>query len=116
MKATAIDRTVTELPLTEEQKATALEYAANILYRALCESGVSHYETKSYDPLTIEGHIAHSYVFEFEDGGRHHPFRNYEHLEQMLIAEGARTIRDGIERALHPEVVEGSIEQKASEQ
>src|SRR5579884_2824972 len=105
-----IERTIDYLPLDEQGKATALEYAANILYQVLCKSGLWEWGTKSYDPLTIEGHVAHSYVFDFEDGGRHHPFRDYEHLERMLVDEGVKAIRE----AMHPEeeeedVVDGTV-------
>jgi hypothetical protein len=44
-------------------------------------------------PLTIEGDVALSYVFDLADGGRRHPFRDLAHLEQMLIAECAGQLK-----------------------
>ncbi len=102
-----IERNISELPLDEQGKKTALEYAANILYNVLCKSGIMEYGTKAYDPLTIEGQIAHSYVFDFEDGGRHHPFRDLEHLEAMLIDEGKKAIQRAM--GMGNSEVEGSL-------
>lgn len=48
---------------------------------------------KQYDPLTIENGIAHSYVFDLEDGGRHHAYRDLSHLEAMLLTEVVKEIR-----------------------
>lgn len=37
---------------------------------------------KSYDPLTIEGSVAHSYVLDLWDGGRHHKIHN--NLQEIM--------------------------------
>jgi len=55
-------------------------------------SGDDH--CKSYDPLTIEGKTAHSYIFNLEDGGRHHKFKNFEHLREMILKETLETLKD----------------------
>lgn len=51
---------------------------------------------KIYDPITIEGNIAHSYVFEFNDGGRHHSFGKLEDLMEMARKEIARSIKNDL--------------------
>ena len=47
---------------------------------------------KSYDPLTIDfrpdgSGTAHSYAFDFKDGGRNHEFESLYDLEQWLVDE-----------------------------
>ena len=82
------------LPLNEDQKKYVLEYFArrciDIIYRITGDNACN----KIYDPLVIEGNIAHSYAFDFEDGGRYHPFKNLEHLEEMLINNTVSDIKD----------------------
>ena len=39
---------------------------------------------KSYDPMRIEGMIAHSYAFNLKDGGRHHDLTEYESVGEIL--------------------------------
>jgi hypothetical protein len=74
----------------------ALVWLAQKYYKLLLAIGAQLGHRKSYDPLTIEydgdKKIAHSYVFDFEDGGRHHPFRDLEQLEEMLDVEIVRQI------------------------
>lgn len=76
---------VDDLPLSPAQKECVLEwYAKKVCHTANpdeCCCG------KSYDPLTIEGHTAHSYAFDFKDGGRHHPFGSLAELEGWLDDE-----------------------------
>ena len=87
--------TIDDLPLSDEQKRQVLEWFARKLWTLLEEgSGERDYYCKSYDPLVIEGNVAHSYVFDLEDGGRHHPFRDLAHLEKMLVDEGIRAISE----------------------
>lgn len=86
---------VDDLPLNYQQKVAVLEWFARKLWVLLEEgSGEPDYYCKSYDPLTVEGDIAHSYVFNFEDGGRHHYFLDLKHLEKMLMAEGISSIKN----------------------
>ena len=59
------------------------------LYREL--GGESH--CKMYDPLTIIGKTAHSYVLDLDDGGRHHPFTNLEELRRKALKEFAEKIK-----------------------
>lgn len=74
-------------------RAAVLEWFANKIWVGLEEgSGFPDYGGKSYDPLTIEmrtdgGGIAHSYVFNFHDGGRHHSFDSLDNLEEWLLEE-----------------------------
>jgi hypothetical protein len=80
--------------LTKEQKEEVLMWFARKLWVLLEEgSGNPDYYGKAYDPLLIEGNIAHSYVFDFQDGGRHHDFENLSDLEKMLMQEGIDTIQ-----------------------
>jgi hypothetical protein len=52
------------------------------VYMAWQDSTDKDYYQKMYDPMTIDEDkkIAHSYVFDLNDGGRHH---SYESLEQV---------------------------------
>jgi hypothetical protein len=84
---------IDDLPFSNEAKCMVLEWFARKLWVLLEEgSGDSDYYCKGYDPLVIEGNTAHSYVFDMEDGGRHHPFKDLEHLEKMLMDEGIKRI------------------------
>lgn len=76
--------------LTREQKEEVLMWFARKLWVLLGKWRAYH--CKHYDPLVIEGNIAHSYVFNLDDGGRHHEFRDLEHLEKMMMDEGIRRI------------------------
>ena len=87
--------TIDNLPLSEHQKCCVLEWFARKLWKILEEStGDPDYYGKSYDPLRIDGKIAHSYVFNLEDGGRHHKFRNLLYLEEMLEKEAIDRIKE----------------------
>lgn len=59
---------------------------------------------KSYDPLTIEGNVAHSYVFDLEDGGRHHQFENCVALVDALTNEIIQKIFDEL-----PEILDNNF-------
>lgn len=39
---------------------------------------------KSYDPMFIEGNVAHSYAFDMKDGGRHHDLMLYKDVGEIL--------------------------------
>jgi hypothetical protein len=87
---------LSETSFTDAQKSIILEWYAWKIWHALEEgSGEPEYYCKSYDPMEIElsEKTAHSYVFDLEDGGRHHPFRDLEHLEQMMDAELIKRIK-----------------------
>lgn len=84
------------LPLKDFQKKAVLEYLAQKLWRILLKTNIMEDHCKIYDPLIIEGNIAHSYVFDMEDGGRHHPFKDYKHLEQMLMEETILRINEAL--------------------
>lgn len=77
-------------PLT---RAKILEWYAERVWVATEEgSGEPEYGGKSYDPLRIElradgSGVAHSYVFGFHDGGRHHSFDSLDDLEDWLLEE-----------------------------
>ena len=81
------DTNIDELPFTTEQKEMVLEWYARKLIHLACAITDDDMCGKSYDPLTIEGNTAHTYMFDLEDGGRHHPFRDLQHLEAMLTDE-----------------------------
>lgn len=88
--------TVTDIPFTNEQKEVILEYLASQLWEVLSQLDptINHGGWKWYDPLTIRDGVALSYVFELEDGGRRHKYRDLAHLEQMLLGEVAKIIRE----------------------
>jgi hypothetical protein len=69
-----------------------VESYAQALWDILLELGIQDGHSKSYDPLTIEGKIAHTYVFDLEDGGRHHEFKDLEQLRVMMLKETAAAI------------------------
>lgn len=104
--------TIASLPLNDEQKEIVMEYLAARYWAILevLEPDSSSWGWKEYDPLTIEGRVALSYVFDFEDGGRRHPFRDLTHLEDMLLKEIVKEIRltFGDERQEEESEVEGT--------
>ena len=75
--------TINDLPLTKDQKEMVLEWFAQKIWFTLDEPG----HCKTYDPLIIEGNVAHSYIFNLNTGGRHHEFDSLEHLEELLCNE-----------------------------
>ena len=85
------------LPLKNFQKEMVLEYLAQKLWRILIRTDILESHCKSYDPLLIEGTIAHSYVFDMKDGGRHHGFKDYKDLETMLMDETINHIKNKID-------------------
>ncbi len=83
---------LSEMPLTREQRKAVLEHIAMLFWRILNDNEYSFGHCKSYDPLTIAEGEAHSYVFDMEDGGRHHGFKNLDHLEKMIVNDFKRWI------------------------
>ena len=85
--------TIDDLPFTEEQKAIVLEWFAMKIKEILQIFdpywGDHH---KSYDPLVITETVAHSYLFDFKDGGRHHSFKSLTQLERWLVEEAAKEL------------------------
>jgi hypothetical protein len=60
-----------------EGYATALK---DLEQRLTGDNGCS----KSYDPMTCEEKVMHSYAFDMKDGGRHHPVADYGSVEEIL--------------------------------
>jgi hypothetical protein len=100
-----LDGTFTDRPmrlaalgLNPLQQAAVLEWFAFKIWVAGNEGGGDpDYHSKSYDPLTVElatdgSGVAHSYVFDFHDGGRHHPFDSLDQLEDWLFEEAIGTV------------------------
>lgn len=82
--------TIDDLDLTDEQKKDVLMWYARKLWVIIEESsGEPDYYCKSYDPLLIDDvtNIAYSYVFDLNNGGRTHPFKSLEQLEEWLTKE-----------------------------
>lgn len=50
--------------------------------------------SKGYDPLVIEGDIAHTYAFDLWDGGRHHQFKRVSDVVKWMKAESARLLEN----------------------
>jgi hypothetical protein len=90
---------INDLPLSADQKEMVLEWYARKIWTLIeTAEGEPDYHGKSYDPLVIEGGVAHSYVFYFSDGGRHHKFTSLLELERMLNDEILKEVRAMIER------------------
>lgn len=102
LKKTRVERSgneyysIDDLPLTDIQKECVLEYLARKLWKLLLDLDVQCGHCKHYDPLMIEGNTALSYVYDMEEGGRRHKFRDYKHLEDMLYNETLEQIREEI--------------------
>ena len=79
-------RCIDDLPLSSEQKKCVLEWFAWKIVEVASAKDL-FIGMKHYDPLMIDDEEAHSYVFDFEDGGRHHQYRDLKHLEKMLLEE-----------------------------
>lgn len=81
---------IDELPLTEYQKACVLEWLAQKLEQTQYAENEDIWQYgKSYDPLTIdvENKVAHSYVMDMADGGRHHSYGNMSDIEHYIFNE-----------------------------
>jgi hypothetical protein len=82
--------------LTHDQQRFLEGYSAalqDIEYRMTGDNGCS----KAYDPMKCEEEIMHSYAFNMKDGGRHHPVKDYEDLEdikRILLNETAWNIAE----------------------
>jgi len=82
--------------LTEKQQRYLEGYAAalqDLEYRLTGDNNCS----KSYDPMTCEPQVMHSYAFDMKDGGRHHPVKDYKDIEEIkniLVEECAQNIAE----------------------
>jgi len=74
-----------------------IESYAHACWDILRELEIFDGHCKLYDPLTIEGKKAHSYVFNMEDGGRSHKFKNLGHLREMILQETINLIKENYE-------------------
>lgn len=84
--AVELPETVSEMPLTDTQRRIVIMHMARTIWRMALKLGADGH-CKSYDPLTIDGDTAHSYVLNMHDGGRHHSFESLEQLEKDVVAE-----------------------------
>jgi len=80
-------------PIEKKLTNKDIEAYAEACWNIVCELGDGG-GGKVYDPLTIEGKTAHSYVFDLEDGGRHHKFKNLGHLREMILKETIENIKN----------------------
>jgi len=97
--------------LQEKWTDRDLEAYAQALYDVWLALGVQDGHHKSYDPLTIERTthrtVAHSYVFDLWDGGRHHEWDGEpEALRKALLEEAVMSIRGFV---WSPEMVQQAI-------
>ena len=83
----------------EERKLTKkdVEAYAEACWDLLIKLEIYDGGGKMYDPLTIEGKIAHSYVFDLWTGGRHHPFNSLEELKDKILEETTNSIYENYE-------------------
>lgn len=105
-------RSLADIGLDSLQRAAVLEWFADKLWVAQEEGSRNRdYGGKSYDPLSIElrpdgGGIAHSYVFNLRDGGRHHSFDSLNSLEEMLVDEAIGVVRWAVGWGAEAEMVD----------
>ena len=73
----------------KERKLTNkdVEAYAQACWDLLIKLEISEGGGKMYDPLTIEGKTAHSYIFDLWSGGRHHKFNSLEELKDKILEE-----------------------------
>jgi hypothetical protein len=69
---------------------------------------------KHYDPLYFEGAIAHSYVLELADGGRHHEYLTPEWVALRALLELASAVRADYEVGDN-DYFRGNIERRIKE-
>lgn len=72
------------------------EAIADVLWGIQLALGIQDGHCKSYDPLEIEDGIAHTYVFDLEDGGRHHPITSNGDLVRQMFEETVQRIQDSL--------------------
>lgn len=87
---------IDDLPFSTKDKKRTLEYLSQKLYRTILNFNDSYDHHKSYDPLTIKGNVAHTYVFSLSDGGRHHTIESLQKLEDEMMKETEEIIRTAI--------------------
>ena len=87
-------KTIDDLPLKDTQKRYVLEWLAWKFYNLLLKLGIEDRYCKFYDPLLIEDDRCHSYVFDLDDGGRHHPYKNLREIEDKLFNEVVKRIKE----------------------
>jgi hypothetical protein len=87
-------QTIDDIPITPEQKMMVLAWFAEKLYEIELAALEIDSSRKVYDPLSFWDGEAHSYVFDLEDGGRHHKYDSLGHLEAMLVNEVVGEIKD----------------------
>lgn len=80
----------------EEREITAkeVEAYAHACYDILKGLDIKDGHCKMYDPMTIEGDVVHSYVFDLRDGGRHHNYDNLWELKDDILAETLSGIKE----------------------
>ena len=85
---------LSEITLTKKQKIEVLEWYAYKVWMLQIKKNIVDGSMKMYDPLEIDiyNKISHSYVFNFEDGGRHHPFNTLDDIEKWLFNESLKEV------------------------
>lgn len=71
------------MKLTERQKGHIEGYAQALTDIEFKLTGYNHCG-KHYDPMTIVGENMMSYAFDMKNGGRKHPFVNYNSFDDIL--------------------------------
>lgn len=73
-----------------------VEIYAQACYDIILKLGIQDGHCKSYDPMTIDtdNKIAHSYVFDLWDGGRHHPYESLEQIKDSVLEETVKCIEN----------------------
>lgn len=84
--------TIDDIPLSQDEKEMVLEWYARKLWEIILNAIDDDSHCKSYDPLVIDGNVAHSYVFDLDDGERHHEIKSLHDLESQLTSEVVKRI------------------------
>ena len=82
-------RDIDDLQLNDAQKAAVMEWLAMQMWHVMERLTENSYYGKSYDPLLIdlENGVMRSYVFDFKDGGRTHPFESFKDTQDDIVNE-----------------------------
>jgi len=76
-------------PMTQKEAEIYVQGMYDLMMMVGCDGHCKH-----YDPLFFEGRIAHSYVLELDDGGRHHSYITPQWVALKALLEFAQTLKD----------------------
>ena len=83
------------LKYINNDEAKHLEGYAAALQDILYQLTGDNSNSKSYDPMKVDGETIHSYAFNLKSGGRHHrvgDFESVEEIKKIMLEEVAEEI------------------------